>query len=185
MSIRGGRLPSIRSEFQTFLNLVRGGGGRNFSIISEIQNILNYPRGGGGASLIGNFSQIFPFFFSDGSPKKRTSGSKRCARSPIQSVRDEPNQFNMQSTTQSMIRGLFEFQDCPVSTVHSNSRMVGGLRNRGQGSELLSKPQHQLSTTPRQPQLIFGLIWIWLYNHHHHHHRNSTLAIERSQCSVN
>ena len=93
-------------------------------------------EGGGGPSLIGNFSQIFPFFFSDGSPKKRTSGSKRCARSPIQSVRDEPNQFNMQRTTQSMIRGLFEFQDCPVSTVHSNSRMVGGLRNRGQGSEL-------------------------------------------------
>ena len=46
MSIRGGRLPSICSQFQTFLNLVRGGG-RNFSIISEIQNILNYPRGGG------------------------------------------------------------------------------------------------------------------------------------------
>ena len=60
MSIRGGRLPSKCSQFQTFLNLVRGGG-RNFSIISEIQNILNYPRGGG-SSLIGNFSQIFPFF---------------------------------------------------------------------------------------------------------------------------
>ena len=61
MSIRGGRLPSICSQFQTFLNSLRGGGGQNFSIISEIQNILNYPRGGG-ASLIGNFSQIFPFF---------------------------------------------------------------------------------------------------------------------------
>ena len=44
-------------------------GGRKFAIISEIQNILNYPRGG--ASLIGNFSQIFPFFFSEGSPKGR------------------------------------------------------------------------------------------------------------------
>ena len=111
------------------------GGGRKFSKSSEIQKVLNYPRGGG-ASLISNFSQIFQFFFSDGSPKKRTSGSKRCARSPIQSVRDEPNQFNMQRTTQSMIRGLFEFQDCPVSTVHSKSRMGGGLRNRGQWSEL-------------------------------------------------
>ena len=28
---------------------------------------------------------------------KRTSGSKHGARSPIQSVRDEPNQFDMQS----------------------------------------------------------------------------------------
>ena len=45
------------------------GVGRNFSIISEIQNFLNYPRGGG-SSLIGNFSQIFPFFFSDGSPSQ-------------------------------------------------------------------------------------------------------------------
>ena len=144
------------SEIQKVLNLIRGGGGRKFSKSSEIQKVLNYPRGG--AKPNWEFFPNFPVFFSDGSPKKRTSGSKRCARSPIQSVRDEPNQFNMQRTTQSMIRGLFEFQDCPVSTVHSNSRMVGGLRNRGQGSELLSKPQHQLSTTPRQPQLIFGLI---------------------------
>ena len=30
--------------------------------MSEIQKVLNYPRGGG-SSLIGNFSQIFPFFF--------------------------------------------------------------------------------------------------------------------------
>ena len=52
MYIRGGRLLSICSQFQTFLNLVRGGG-QNFSIISEIQNILNYP------SLIGNFSRFF------------------------------------------------------------------------------------------------------------------------------
>ena len=29
--------------------------------MSEIQKVLNYPRGGG-SSLIGNFSQIFPFF---------------------------------------------------------------------------------------------------------------------------
>ena len=43
------------------------GGGQNFSIISDIQKVLNYP-GGRGSSLIGNFSQIFPFFFSDGSP---------------------------------------------------------------------------------------------------------------------
>ena len=54
------------------------GGGQNFSIISEIQNILNYPRGAGGSSLIGNFSQIFPFFFSDGSPKCVFSGSEQC-----------------------------------------------------------------------------------------------------------
>ena len=109
--------------------------------VGSFQKVLKFKkfwiiRGGGGPSLIGNFSQIFPFFFSDGSPKKRTSGSKRCARSPIQSVRDEPNQFNMQRTTQSMIRGLFEFQDCPLSTVHSKSRMGGVLRNRGQGFEL-------------------------------------------------
>ena len=36
--------------------------------MSEIQKVLNYPRGGGGASLFGNFSQIFPFFYSDASP---------------------------------------------------------------------------------------------------------------------
>ena len=56
------------SEIQKVLNLIRGGGGRKFSKSSEIQKVLNYPRGGG-SSLIGNFSQIFPFFFSDGSPK--------------------------------------------------------------------------------------------------------------------
>ena len=28
-------------------------------------------RGGGGSSLIGNLSQIFPFFFSDASPKAK------------------------------------------------------------------------------------------------------------------
>ena len=44
-------------------------GGRNFSKSSEIQKVLNYPRGVGGASLIGSFSKIFPFFFSDASPK--------------------------------------------------------------------------------------------------------------------
>ena len=57
------------SEIQKVLNLIRGGeGGRKFSKISEIQKVPNYPRGGG-SSLIGNFSQIFPFFFSDASPK--------------------------------------------------------------------------------------------------------------------
>ena len=40
--------------------------GRYFSIISEIQKFLNYPRGGR-SSLIGNFSQIFPLFFSGAS----------------------------------------------------------------------------------------------------------------------
>ena len=62
----GGRLPSICSQFQTFLNLVWGGGLEFFnnfwnSKYSELSE-------GGGSSLIGNFSQIFPFFFSDGSP---------------------------------------------------------------------------------------------------------------------
>ena len=60
MSIRGGRLPSICSQFQTFLNLVRGGGSEFFnnfwnSKYSELSE-------GWGSSLIGNFSQIFPFF---------------------------------------------------------------------------------------------------------------------------
>ena len=47
----------------------------------------------------------------------------------------------------------------------------------------LSKPQPQLNTTQRQPQLLLGLMWIWLYNHHQHppptttHHRNSTLVV--------
>ena len=36
-------------------------GGWYFSKMSEIQKCLNYPRGGG-SSLIGNLSQIFPFF---------------------------------------------------------------------------------------------------------------------------
>ena len=55
------------SEIQKVLNLIQGWG-RKFSKSSEIQKVLNYPRRGG-SSLIGNFSQIFPFFFSDGSPK--------------------------------------------------------------------------------------------------------------------
>ena len=60
ISIRGGRLPSIQSQLQTFLNSVlgKGRGGQNFSKISEIQKVLNYPRGGG-SSLIGNFKQRF------------------------------------------------------------------------------------------------------------------------------
>ena len=44
------------------------GGGQKFSKSSEIPKVLNYPRGGG-PSLIGNFSHIFRFFFSDFSPK--------------------------------------------------------------------------------------------------------------------
>ena len=52
------------SEIQKVLNLIRGGGGQKFSKSSEIQKVLNYPRGG--SSLIGIFSQIFPFSFSDG-----------------------------------------------------------------------------------------------------------------------
>ena len=57
------------SEIQKFLNLIRGegGGGRKFSKSSEIQKVLKFKkfwiiRGGRGSSLIGNFSQIFPFF---------------------------------------------------------------------------------------------------------------------------
>ena len=61
----GGLNFSKISEFQLFCN--------HFAILplsemSEIQKVLNYPRGGG-QSLIGNFSQIFPFVFSDASPK--------------------------------------------------------------------------------------------------------------------
>ena len=43
-------------------------GGQQFSKMSEIQKSLKFPMGGG-SSLFGNFSQIFPFYFYDGSPK--------------------------------------------------------------------------------------------------------------------
>ena len=35
----------------------------------QLKKKLSRVGGGGGSSLIENFSQIFPFFFSDGSPK--------------------------------------------------------------------------------------------------------------------
>ena len=57
------------SEIQKCPNLIRGGGGgKHFSKMSEIQKSLKFPKGGGGSSLFGNFPQIFPFFFYDGSP---------------------------------------------------------------------------------------------------------------------
>ena len=51
----------------------RGVGGWKFSKISEIQKVLNYPKGGGvkpNWEFSPNFPQIFPFFFSDASPKE-------------------------------------------------------------------------------------------------------------------
>ena len=67
LSIQGRRLPLICSQFQAFLNSIRGG---EVSIgIFQIFLKFNNFRGGrgGGSSLLGNFPQIFPFFFSDAS----------------------------------------------------------------------------------------------------------------------
>ena len=61
-SQRGGlKKTDENSQFQ-FGNIKNPGGGLNFSKMSELSK-------GGGSSLIGNFSQIFPFFFNDASPK--------------------------------------------------------------------------------------------------------------------
>ena len=62
----GGQPPSKCSQIQKCLNLIWGGG------VGIFQKVLKFKKfwiiRGGGSSLIGNFSQIFPFFFSDGSP---------------------------------------------------------------------------------------------------------------------
>ena len=65
MLIRGVLPPSICSQIQKCLELIREGG-QNFSNKSEVQKCL-----GGGSSLSGILSEIFPFFNYDASPKIR------------------------------------------------------------------------------------------------------------------
>ena len=49
------------SEIQKVLNLIRGGGVGSFQKVLKFKKFWIIRRGGG-SSLIGNFSQIFPFF---------------------------------------------------------------------------------------------------------------------------
>ena len=67
MSIRGGRLPSICSQFQTFLNLVRGGGSEFFNNFWNSKS-SELSEGGGGIKPNWEFFPNFPVFFSDAFP---------------------------------------------------------------------------------------------------------------------
>ena len=68
MLIRGVLPPSICSQIQKCLKLIREGGGQHFSNKSEIQKSLKYPIGGGGVKPFWDIVRNFPVFLIMTSP---------------------------------------------------------------------------------------------------------------------